>query len=120
LESRILLAQVALEAGLTGEARNQIEAAEADGRQQRRLCLLLAEVEEQERGATEAGRLAQRNALRRAATAEPDPHWQCTNCHTDHQAWQPKCRACGSVATINWMSGVEPARLPVIAPAIAG
>jgi HemY protein len=119
LESRILLAQVALDAGLTGEARHQIEAAEADGQQQRRLCLLLAEVEEQERGNTEAGRLAQRDALRRAATAEPDPHWQCTNCHTDHQAWHPKCQACGSVATIQWLSGVErgasplsPRRLP--------
>jgi HemY protein len=115
IESRILLAQVALDAGLTGEARRQIEAAEAEGLHQRRLCLLLAEVEEQERGNTEAGRLAQRDALRRAATAEPDPHWQCTNCHTVHQAWHPKCGACGSVATIEWASAVEPAGLPVIA-----
>jgi HemY protein len=115
IESRILQAQVALDAGLTGEARRQIEAAEAEGLHQRRLCLLLAEVEEQERGNTEAGRLAQRDALRRAATAEPDPHWQCTNCHTVHQAWHPKCGACGSVATIEWASALEPAGLPVIA-----
>jgi HemY protein len=115
LESRILLAQVALDAGLTGEARHQIEAAEAEGRNQRRLCLLLAEVEEQERGSTEAGRLAQRDALRRAATAEPDPHWQCTNCHTVHQEWHPKCRSCASVATIQWASSLEPAGLPAIA-----
>ena len=57
-ESRLLLAQVALDAGLTGEARHQIEsAAEPKGCHQRRLCLLLAEIEEQERGDTEAGRL---------------------------------------------------------------
>jgi HemY protein len=115
LESRILLAQVALDAGLTGEARHQIEAAGAEGRHQRRLCLLLAEVEEQERGNTEAGRLAQRDALRRAATAEPDPHWQCMNCNTVQPAWHPKCSACGSMATIRWVSSVEPASLAVIA-----
>jgi HemY protein len=115
LESRILLAQVALDAGLTGEARHQIEAAEAEGRNRRRLCLLLAEVEEQERGSTEAGRLAQRDALRRAATAEPDPHWQCTTCHAVHQEWHPKCSACASVATIQWVSSAEHAGLPVIA-----
>ena len=114
-ESRLLLAQVALDAGLTGEARNQIESAEAEGVRQRRLCLLLAEVEEQERGHTEAGRLAQRDALRRAATAEPDPHWQCTNCHSDHLAWHPKCESCGRVGTIQWLSNATTYGLPVIA-----
>ena len=114
-ESRLLLAQVALDAGLTGEARHQIETAEAEGVRQRRLCLLLAEIEEQERGDTEAGRLAQRDALRRAATAEPDPHWQCTNCRSDHAAWHPKCQSCGSVGTIQWLSGVRTYGLPVIA-----
>jgi HemY protein len=115
LESRILLAQVALDAGLTGEARHQIEAAHAEGLHQRRLCLLLAEIEEQERGSTEAGRLAQRDALRQAATADPDPHWQCTSCHTNHSTWHPKCETCGSVGSIEWLSGVRPSSLPVIA-----
>ena len=115
IESQILLAQVALNAGLTGEARRQIEAAESEGFHQRRLCLLLADVEEQERGNTEAGRLAQRDALRRAAAADPDPRWQCTNCQTIQQGWHPKCGACGSVATINWVSAAEPVTLPVLA-----
>jgi HemY protein len=114
-ESRLLLAQVALDAGLTGEARHQVEIAESEGVHQRRLCLLLAEIEEQERGDTEAGRLAQRDALRRAATAEPDPHWQCTNCHRDHAAWHPKCDRCDSIGTIQWLSGVRTSGLPVIA-----
>jgi HemY protein len=114
-ESRILLAQVALDAGLTGEARHQLEASQAGGVHQRRLCLLLAEIEEQERGNTEAGRLAQRDALRQAATADPDPHWQCASCHTDQAAWRPKCGTCGNVATIQWLSGVHTAGLPVIA-----
>jgi len=113
-ESRLLLARVALDAGLTGEARHQVEIAESEGIKQRRLCLLLAEIEEQERGDTEAGRLAQRDALRRAATAEPDPHWQCTNCHTDHALWHPKCDTCGSVGTVQWTSGVRTSGLPVL------
>ena len=114
-ESRLLLARVALDAGLTGEARHQVEVAEKDGVNQRRMCLLLAEIEEQERGDTEAGRLAQRDALRRATTAEPDPHWQCTNCHADHAVWRPKCGTCGHVGTIQWLSGVRTSGLPVIA-----
>ncbi len=116
-ESRILLARVALDAGLTGEARHQIESAQAEGLHERRLCLLLAEVEEQERGTTEAGRQAQRDALRQAATAEPDPHWQCTNCHSDHAAWQPKCTTCGSVGTVQWLSTLR--SVPGL-PALAG
>lgn len=115
VESRLLLARVALDAGLTGEARHQLQVVESEGLHQRRICLLLAEVEEQERGDTEAGRLAQRDALRRAATAEPDPRWQCTNCHTDHSAWHPKCDACGSVGTVQWLSSARTSGLPIIA-----
>ncbi len=115
LESRILLAQVALDAGLTGEARHQIDAAQGEGLRHRRLCLLLAEVEEQERGGTEAGRVAQRDALRLAAKAEPDPHWLCTSCHADHSAWHPKCETCASVGTIQWSTGRRSPSLPVIA-----
>jgi HemY protein len=113
-ESRLLLAVVALEAGLTGEARHQIEIAEREGMRQRRLCLLLAEIEEQERGDTEVGRLAQRDALRRAAAAEQDPHWQCTSCHTNHAAWQPKCDSCGSIGSVQWLTGARNSGLPVI------
>ena len=104
-ESRVLLARTALDAGLTGEARHQIEIAKNEGIQQRRLSLILAEIEEQQRGDTEAGRLAQREALRNAATAEPDPRWQCTTCHSEHDAWHPKCATCGKIGTIQWQTG---------------
>jgi HemY protein len=114
-ESRFLLAKVALEAGLTSEARQQIEIAQHEGLYQRRLCLLLAEVEEQERGDTEEGRLAQRNALRQAATADPDPHWQCTNCRVDHEGWHPRCDTCGSIGTIQWLTAARSSNLPAIA-----
>ena len=115
LESRLLLARVALDAGLTGEARHQIEVAESEGLCQRRLCLLSAEIEELERGDTEAGRLAQRDALRRAATAEADPHWQCTNCRVDHAGWHPKCSNCGSIGTVQWLDTARTSGLPIVA-----
>ena len=45
VESRLLLARAALTAGLTGEARRQAEGARAAGLDQRRVWLLLAEIE---------------------------------------------------------------------------
>ncbi|PPQ34310.1 heme biosynthesis HemY N-terminal domain-containing protein [Rhodopila globiformis] len=109
-ESRLLLARTALEAGFVSDARNQIEAVRAEGFNQRRVYLLLAEIEEQERGDTEGGRLAQRDALRLAAGADPDPRWQCASCHADHVTWQPKCSSCGGVATLRWVSEVGSSR----------
>lgn len=101
-ESRLLLARTALDAGLTGEARHQAEAAREAGVNERRLWLLLAEIEEAEGGSTEAGRRAQRDALRRAAVADADPSWVCGTCHTPHAVWQPACRSCLAVGTVRW------------------
>ena len=101
-ESRLLLARAALEAGLTGEARRHAEAARAAGLNQRRLWLTLAEIEEAEGGETEAGRLAQRDALRHAATADPDPQWRCGTCHTAHASWHPACPDCTRIGSLHW------------------
>ncbi len=114
-ESRYLTARAAFDAGMIREARHQLEIAQTEGTSQRRFFLLLAQIEEQERGGTEAGRLAQREALRRASAAEPDPRWQCTNCHADQPAWYSRCPVCRNVGTIQWLSGHSLSRLPVIA-----
>lgn len=97
-ESRLLLARAALEAGLIGEARRHAEAARATGLNQRRLWLLLAEIDEADGGDL-------RDALRHAATAEPDPQWRCTACHTAHTAWHPSCPDCFTVGSLRWSSG---------------
>lgn len=110
-ESRLLLARTALEAGLTGEARRHADAAHAAGLNQRRLWLLLAEIEEAEGGDTEAGRLAQRDALRHAATADPDPQWRCSACHTAHASWHPTCPDCFAVGSLGWSTGLIAAPL---------
>jgi HemY protein len=97
-ESRLLLARAALDAGLTGEARRHAEATRAIGVNQRRLWLLLAEIAEAEGG-------DQRDALRHAASADPDPQWRCTACHTVHPAWHPSCPDCFTVGSLRWSTG---------------
>lgn len=89
VESRLLLARTALTAGLTGEARRHAEGARAGGLDQRRLWLLLAEIE----GDGDAGR----QALQHAVAAEPDPIWRCTACQATQATWQPVCPVCGTV-----------------------
>ena len=105
-ESHLLLARTALDAGVYGEARRHLEAARQDGVNQRRLWLLLAELEQEDRGDTEAGRLAQRDALRRAASADPDPEWRCASCHTPQPEWRPACPVCLAPGSLTWWPDV--------------
>jgi len=105
IESRLLLARAALEAGSLDDARFHAEAARAAGLNQRRLWLLLADIAEAEGGESEANRLAQRDALRHAATAEPDPGWRCSACGVASNGWQPVCASCGKIGTLAWRAG---------------
>ncbi|HUB16175.1 MAG TPA: heme biosynthesis HemY N-terminal domain-containing protein [Acetobacteraceae bacterium] len=104
-ESRLLLARTALAAGLTGEARHQATLARGAGVNQRRLWLLVAEIEEAEHGDTDAGRQAQRDALRQAATADADPDWRCNRCHVSQPIWHAACPACGDAGSLHWGPG---------------
>lgn len=93
----------------------QIEAARAHGVSQRRLYLLTADLEEQEHGETEAGRQAQRTALRAASAADSDPHWLCSNCSAEPVTWQPKCPVCTHVGTLRWVTASRVASaVPVV------
>jgi HemY protein len=106
IESRLLLARAALDAGLTGEARRYAEAARATGLNQQRLWLLLADIDEAEGS-------DQREALRHAAKADPDPTWRCTACHTAHAEWQPRCPNCFTVGSLRWTTG-HPTAAPIL------
>ncbi|GGG47724.1 hypothetical protein GCM10010964_38880 [Caldovatus sediminis] len=102
-ESRLLMARAALDAGLTGRARSELEALVATpGAADRRAFLLLAELEEAEHGDSPEGRAAQARWLRDAANARPEPRWRCTSCGAEHRAWEPACDACQSVGHIVW------------------
>ena len=108
-ESHLLMGRSALEAGLTGRARQELDALVASGRADRRAYLALSDLEEVEKGEQPEGRAAQARWLRAAATAAPEPRWRCGACGTDHAAWSPACPTCNSVGTIGWSS---PQQLP--------
>lgn len=120
-ESRLLLARTALDAALTGRARNALESLMRDGKADRRAYVLLSELEEAEHGDTPEARNAQARWLREAATAKPEPAWRCGACGTAHEAWTPVCSACGKVGQIAW-SASAPNGAPKAAamPAVAG
>ncbi len=110
-ESRLLIAKTALEAGRAEEARREIEAAKADGVNQRRLWMLAAELAEAS-GETEEARTAQRDAFRQVGVAESDPTWRCSNCRNETATWSPRCSSCGSVGTLTWQPSQAVAALP--------
>ena len=110
-ESRLLMARVALDAGLTGRARAELEALVASAAADRRAFLLLAELEEAEHGDTADARAAQARWLRGAANAPGSPRWRCAACGAEHTGWKAECAACGTVGRIVWSApGSVPAR----------
>lgn len=102
LESRLLMARVALDAGLTGRARAELEALVTAEMADRRAFLMLAELEEAEHGDTADARAAQARWLRGAANAAGAPVWRCAACGAEHNAWKAECNACGEVGRIAW------------------
>ncbi|WP_135470585.1 heme biosynthesis HemY N-terminal domain-containing protein [Crenalkalicoccus roseus] len=116
-ESRLLLARTALDAGLTGRARNELEALRQEGMADRRAFLMLAELEEAEHGETPEARAAQARWLREAAQAPAEPRWRCGHCGAEHNEWKPVCPACDTVGQIAWTGTAPAARVPTAAGA---
>ncbi len=96
-ETHLLLARCFLAAGLTGEARRHAETVR-ERLNERRVWMLMADLEEQEHGQTEA----MRDTLRRAAMADPDPTWRCGGCGTHLPSWHPVCPNCGTPGRVTW------------------
>lgn len=101
-ESRLLMARIALDAGLTGRARAELEALTTSGAADRRGFLMLAELEEAEHGDTADARAAQARWLRGAANAPGAPVWRCAGCGAEHGTWKAECASCGEVGRIGW------------------
>jgi len=98
-ESRLMLAQAALDARLWGEARRHLEQAEnGAGGATPRLCALAARLEEAEHG--DPARV--RHWLDRAVSAAPDPRWVCAACGGESAEWQPLCPHCRGFDTLAW------------------
>ena len=110
-ESHIAVAEAALAAQLWGEARRHLHAAIGDAaeRPPRRLCLLMARLEEGEHPGSDMVR----SWLERATGALPDPAYVCAACGDTSEVWRARCANCGGFDTLAW----RPARTQVaIAP----
>jgi HemY protein len=101
LESHLAIAEAALNARLWGEARRHLglsTAAAPPSGPSRRLCLMMARLEEGEPGDPKAAR----QWLERAAAAPPDPCYVCGRCDAASATWQPVCRECGAFDSLTW------------------
>ncbi|APH58266.1 putative secreted protein [Granulibacter bethesdensis] len=101
-ESHLLLARENLAAGLTGEARSHAEQA-SRLIDQKRVWLLLADIEEKEHGSG----AAMQAALRRASEASPDPEWRCLHCGHATPHWVTACPSCHTPGQIRWTTPGE-------------
>lgn len=101
-ESRFLLAQTALGAGLLGEARRHVQALHAERIGWRRLWLLTADIARAEAGGKDSA--AELDALHAAATVGTDPEWRCAACGGSAPKWQPVCPHCGVVGRLKWQA----------------
>lgn len=96
-ESRLALARAALDAGLWGEARRQLEAlqAEAPTADVYRLRARLADEDSEDESTPAAW-------LELAANAEADRAWVCGECGTVADDWSAVCGHCGAFANLGW------------------
>ena len=101
-EAYMAIAHAALDAGLTGEARRQLERARDAGLNQRRFWSLLADIAVRDGKPEEA-----QEALRHVQDADPDPSWRCTSCGTSYESWRAICENCRSTGTVQWQQPGE-------------
>jgi HemY protein len=108
-ESRLAIAEAALAAQLWGEARRHLTLAVAAAPPpgpSRRLCLLMARLEESETGDA----IAARNWLDRAIGAPPDPCYACAQCGHERMEWLALCPDCGGFDTLAWQTAAPKPR----------
>lgn len=96
-ESRLALAEAALNAKLWGEARAQLQALEAERPTVRvfQLRARLAEEDNEDMSSAETW-------LERAAAADAESQWVCGDCGTVADEWMAVCGNCGGFATLDW------------------
>ena len=107
-ESKIAMTRSYLEAELWAKARGAISLL-ATTKPTRRICLLMAQLEEKQNRDSMANRLW----LERAASAEPDRIWICSSCGNIFEFWSSICSKCGSVGSILW-SVPRPSNIKVV------
>ena len=111
-ESRLALADAALDAKLWGEARAQLEALQTDRPTVRVFQLRARLAEDDAEDPTTVDEW-----LERAAAANADAQWVCHDCGTVADEWSAVCGNCGAFGTLAWN---QPPRIhrAVMAPAV--
>lgn len=107
-ESLLILAEAALNAKLWGQAREHLSDA-LKNYMTRRVCRLMAELEEAEHPAN-----LQEIKMwwHKITTAENDTAWVCKSCHATSHKWKPYCESCSAVDQIEWVqNGAKQHRL---------
>jgi HemY protein len=115
-DSRVLVAEAALDARLWGEARRHLSLAVAAAPPpgpSRRLCRLMARLEESEHNDAAGAR----QWLDRAVSAPPDPRYVCTRCGTEGPVWHALCPNCGGFDTLAWQPAAAPPRRVIVTAA---
>ncbi|MDD3029164.1 MAG: heme biosynthesis HemY N-terminal domain-containing protein [Alphaproteobacteria bacterium] len=97
-ESRLAMAEAALDADIWGEARRHLTACINERCATQGVYRLLARLE---RGEHHDERAAAQ-WLSKAAEAAPDPAWLCRTCGQAHEVWIPLCSPCGSFNSLEW------------------
>lgn len=108
IESRLIVAQAALDAELWGQARARLKPLVDGAIRDRRVALLMARLEQGERGNLED----EARWLRQAVEMGRVDRWRCTACGTVSDDWTPDCPGCGTFATLAWDAGraLQPAQ----------
>lgn len=100
-ESALILAEAAIEAGLIGNARAQLDLLAKD-RSSARVVQLMARM-----AVAEGGDEADTSIwLKRVGQAATDPAWICAQCHNSAEHWRAVCPICHNTGQIHW---VDPA-----------
>ena len=101
-ESRIAVAEAAIEVRAWATARRHLEAV-ADAAEAR-VCHLMAALEAAEHGDGPAAQVWRDRAER----AAPDAAWSCGVCAAVAQRWLAHCPACGAFDSLAWYATVAP------------
>jgi HemY protein len=99
-EGHLGAATVAISARLWGEARRHLDLAGGGGTGPwpKRLCHLMAELEQSDRNDKDAAHLW----LDRAQRAPQDPLWVCAACGAETEVWEPLCPVCHGFDSLAW------------------
>jgi len=112
-ESRLMLAAAALDAGLWGDARDNLKkligaaGPAVKGSVTVAVCRMMADLEEHENNDLAAAR----EWLFRAGNAEPDSMWVCRECGNATRKWTALCGRCQGFDVFEWS---RPSNVPGI------